>query len=479
MSQENSNLTLPERPNLEQLRKQARELQRTESVTLSDAQRQLARQYGFPSWPALKKHIERLTGAVTFRDAWIEAALGGQLETANQLRVEHPEIWTDPLVRLMSGERVTLDVQTATGPRDWVPLLYVCFARTHQDPALQKGLREVVEDLLAQGADPNAMWIHPEYPEPPQTCLAGVCAVNHHPEVVEMLLRYGADPNDGEALYHGTEFPGLAGVRHLFAAGGNPKGSNGLAHLLDRESPEDLAVYLAAYGEPDAELHRALHHAINRRRSAACIELLLKAGADGVGAVHGLTPYLRAMLMGQEEIGELILSRGPIPALSEGEERVVSAVRGLPDVSGAEPPLHTWPALTYAAEAGDEALVERLLAVGISAAQPGDWGLTPLHHAAVGGRTAIVERLLKAGADLSARDPAHNGTPFNWCAYGCGVRWNRFGDYLGTVRLMLEAGAIHHCGPEFVLQHFASSPVILELVRTALADADLLPKSGG
>jgi GNAT superfamily N-acetyltransferase len=50
---------LPTRPNLDQLRRQARELQRAGgAVTLAEAQLAVARRYGFASWPRLKQHVE-------------------------------------------------------------------------------------------------------------------------------------------------------------------------------------------------------------------------------------------------------------------------------------------------------------------------------------------------------------------------------------------------------------------------------------
>ena len=58
--------TLPVRPNLEHLKKQAkallRELQATQpDAQLADAQHQLAREYGFSSWPALHAKVEALS----------------------------------------------------------------------------------------------------------------------------------------------------------------------------------------------------------------------------------------------------------------------------------------------------------------------------------------------------------------------------------------------------------------------------------
>lgn len=56
---------LPQHPNLEHLRKQAKalllELQRRDpALQLADAQHALAREYGFLSWPTLKTHVESL-----------------------------------------------------------------------------------------------------------------------------------------------------------------------------------------------------------------------------------------------------------------------------------------------------------------------------------------------------------------------------------------------------------------------------------
>ena len=56
---------LPPQPNLEHLKKQAKELlrelqQRDSDAQLADAQHAIAREYGFASWPKLKAHVESL-----------------------------------------------------------------------------------------------------------------------------------------------------------------------------------------------------------------------------------------------------------------------------------------------------------------------------------------------------------------------------------------------------------------------------------
>ena len=63
---ESASLELPENPNLEWLRKQAKtrlaELRQVNpSAKLAEAQFELAKRYGFSSWRALKEHLDSLT----------------------------------------------------------------------------------------------------------------------------------------------------------------------------------------------------------------------------------------------------------------------------------------------------------------------------------------------------------------------------------------------------------------------------------
>jgi hypothetical protein len=58
-------LELPARPNFDHLKKQAKDRlaelrKRSPAARLADAQHALAREYGFPSWAALKAHVESL-----------------------------------------------------------------------------------------------------------------------------------------------------------------------------------------------------------------------------------------------------------------------------------------------------------------------------------------------------------------------------------------------------------------------------------
>ena len=55
---------LPDRPNLRHLKDQAKDLLKAGNArSFSDAQFQIAREYGFTSWPKLKAHIDSLEEA--------------------------------------------------------------------------------------------------------------------------------------------------------------------------------------------------------------------------------------------------------------------------------------------------------------------------------------------------------------------------------------------------------------------------------
>jgi ankyrin repeat protein len=100
--------TLPHKPSLAQLRKQAKELLRSyragkdaavaeverferspdpANFALADAQRVLARAYGFSSWPALKNHVEGVNFA-----AFLAAAEAGDVAAVRRLAKARPDL---------------------------------------------------------------------------------------------------------------------------------------------------------------------------------------------------------------------------------------------------------------------------------------------------------------------------------------------------------------------------------------------------
>ena len=156
---------LPERPNLDQLKRQAKDLlhavrqhdaaaltrahalpafnsQPDDAVTsafaLHDAQSVVARELGFVSWNDLRENVESITLDFTAAvDEFIAAATGRRSDRAERVLEKHPRIARANFhTALLLGDAATVDshltrdpalATTLGGPRSWQPLHYVCF----------------------------------------------------------------------------------------------------------------------------------------------------------------------------------------------------------------------------------------------------------------------------------------------------------------------------------------------------------------
>src|SRR5262245_27343466 len=128
---------LPDRPNLEHLRKEAKALAASTNVALHQAQHQLARDYGFKSWNAMRAEIEaRMLSFEAAVDEFVRSATGGARGRAERLLALHPGIRSASLqTALVLGDvdRVETHLSRKTdlavapgGTQNWPPLLYVC-----------------------------------------------------------------------------------------------------------------------------------------------------------------------------------------------------------------------------------------------------------------------------------------------------------------------------------------------------------------
>ena len=82
---------LPARPDLAHLKKQAKILVRSGAAPrLAEAQRMVARDYGFASWTQLKRHVETLT--VNPVDALVSAVKANDVDAAKRLLENHAEL---------------------------------------------------------------------------------------------------------------------------------------------------------------------------------------------------------------------------------------------------------------------------------------------------------------------------------------------------------------------------------------------------
>src|SRR6266542_2500780 len=367
---------LPPRPNLDQLKRQAKELQDAAQIPLYEAQTRLAREYGFASWNKLREEVEARTlefdAAVT---EFVEAATDGRVTRAERILALHPKIRNATFyTALVLGDARAVDAQltkdpslatTAGGPRGWLPIHYICYTAVGSD-----GLADIARRLIALGVDPNTKfsWLHHNVRRP---ILWGASRIAQSLPLVTTLLDAGTDPNAG------------------FSENG--------------ETP--LHVVARAWDVPMAEAMVARGADIARRRA------------------DGRTPYAVAELNGNRAVAESLLVENPglrdeitddhyiafHQAAERGDVRAVEAMLASgfdpnrPDSGIGKPVLHT------AAMEGWPDAVRVLLAHGASVnVRDREFNGQPLIWAAEGSRqgregrdfAAVGKLLLDAGSPV-------------------------------------------------------------------------------
>ena len=85
--------------------------------------------------------------------------------------------------------------------------------------------------------------------------------------------------------------------------------------------------------------------------------------------------------------------------------------------------------------------VALMLRLGFTPHSRNGLGEQPLHAASYTGNAEAVQLLLAAGADVGARDDNFDGTPLAYATVGSGEQAGRPGNWVETVRLLVEAGA--------------------------------------
>lgn len=433
-------------------------------VALHDAHLAIAREQGFASWPRFKEFLAQSTlDFQSLLTAFVDAALSDS-RRAETMLADHPELAGSgfyPALVLGDVERVEQAlreapelVRTKGGPREWEPLLYVCFSRFARGGSSRSaGLVAAAQALLRAGADPNASYIHEDWPNSPLSSLYGATGLNNNPALGLALLQAGATPNDGESLYHSIEHADLACVKLLLKNGASLKGANALKHMLDREDREGLLLLLAAGADPNEvneRGERALHWAIWRGRSAAVIEALLDAGAAlDAQRNDGRTPYALAVQSGQTAVAKLLESRGANTELSPLDRFIGSCESAdageLDRLLREAPVIASFPEserlLTDLAMSHRTGAVRALLAAGMPVDARAANGATALHWACWKGYADLAKLLLDHGASLTAEDDEFHGTPPGWFGHGAQNCCENGGDYAEVARVLIGAGA--------------------------------------
>ncbi len=345
-------------------------------------------------------------------------------------------------------------VRDKAGPRQWEPLLYVCFSRfADRNSARAGAMVDTAKVLLAAGANPDATCIHADWPEYPLSCLYGATGLNNNPPLALALLEAGANPNDNESLYHSTEHPDLECVRLLLAHGASPHRTNALRHMLDREDVDGVRLLLSAGADPNeknAAGETSLHWAVWRGRGPAVVAALIDGGADlDARRRDGRTAYAMAVQRGQQDIADLLAQRGASTDVSALDrllgacmqaapgdfERLIAGARGLSLSS------HEQRLLADLAMSHSTAGVRAMLELGCPVDARGEHGATGLHWACWKGYPDLVQLLLERGAPLTVEDWQFHSTPPGWFGHGVRNCGEPGADYPAVARLLLDAGA--------------------------------------
>lgn len=443
------------------------------TLKLTDAQRVVAREYGFPTWARLRAQVKALRGLDGAVGAFVDAVQNEDLAGARQAVDAEPRIETtsihvaaalgraNEVARLLAEDASRVSERTGKFGAD--PLLMLCFSPFHGESATRDaGLVATARVLLEAGADPNTR--EAVYGVP---ALFAVTGQRNVPAIAKLLLEAGARPTDGESLHHAAERFHEDALELLLAAGGDVNdnrdaGNTPLYFLVrwhDVERNERVrkgVVWLLEHGaDPNVrcgdEEETALHLAARIGQTPPIVRLLLAHGADvQARRADGRTAWMLAARSGFDEIVTTLEAAGAgrepltpldslLAACGRGDvdaARTLASPQLVASLSGEDQMM-----LPHAASAHRDASVRACLAAGFPVDALDEAGATVLHHAAIRGRADLVRELLVLRPDLTIRDRHHRSSPLGWACYGADYVRDDGADYSACVELLIDAGA--------------------------------------
>jgi ankyrin repeat protein len=410
---------LPDQPNLDWLRKQAKrklaELRTVDATAqLADAQFGLAKSYGFSSWRALKSHIESLT----IEGQLFAAARQGDVEALRALLDEHPEkldarenpyAWTLLHAAAQNGRLAAVELLLARGldvntreRGDNTYAMHWAAAAAHLD--VVRRLADAGGDVVGHGDDHELEVIGWA------TCWDGCDDAAHH-AVAEFLISRGARHH----IFSSVAMNLAGEVRRIVAADAsalnrrmsrNENNQTPLQFAVRMNRPEMVALLLELGADPLA--------VDGGGQPVASYAAANGVDRDVMKAIHAMTvAEMTSADRGRRPSRGGVLDLIAALALSDWSTAVRLA-RDNPEL------LETSGALHLMAKRGDAAAVKWLLDHGADAnARWAHWDadVTPLHMTAFSGSVEVARLLLAAGADPRIRDSKHDGDAIGWAEH--------------------------------------------------------------
>jgi hypothetical protein len=480
---------LPSRPNLDQLKHQARDLLnahkagdeeglrrireshprlarlaeadvRSARFTLSGAQLVIAREYGFVSWPQLKAYVEKVTSQTNDPLEELKQAFrSDKAAVVGQILDRHPELKakinepigpfdTPAIVNVRSPEM--LDVLLAAGAdlnaksnwwaggfgllhgasRDLAAYAIKRGALVDIHAAARLGMLDRVRELTA--SDPTLVNARGGDGQTPLHFASTV-------EIAAYLLDQGADIDARDVDHESTPAQYMIDDRQDVAR-----------YLIQRGCKTDILM-AAALGDIDL-IRRHLDADPTSIRMRVSEEFFAMISPKAGGTIYQwklgwyLSPHRVARKFGHDEAYKLLMDRSPdevklIEACWLGDEAALQAL-------GADRPdlVPRLPAgdqrqVAHAARNNETAVVRAMLKAGLPVDARSQHNATVLHWAAFHGNCEMVNAILPFGPPLEATDSDFNGTPLGWAIYGSENGWCKTGDYAGTVEALIQAGA--------------------------------------
>ncbi len=464
---------LPENPNLEYLKKQAKELLRSMGQgKLADAQQKLANEYGFASWAKLKSHVEArgLTPAAALKAAVCDcdaARVGELLERYPELRANIDEPLPDYgfgqhalFAAVQRSDRATIDVLLRAGAdirkrTEWwaggfgvlddcdpslVEFLIERGAVVDAHSAARLGMMPKLRELVA--ADPGV--VHARGGDG-QTPLHFASTV----QVAEFLLENGADMNARDVDHESTPAQYMLRVeqkRHY------PKDRQDVARYLVARGCRTDILMGAALGDRNL-VARHLDSDPGCIRMTVSEEWFPKQNPRAGGTIYiwilgaHRTAHAVARDFGHEDVFQLLMERTPQDlklalACELGDEAVFHEFLSKNPEAATVLSEGDQQKLPNAAQNNNTKAVRLMLEAGWPVDTPGEMGATALHWAGFNGNAEMTREILRFRPTLELKSREYAGTALSWAVYGSGNGWHRdTGDFVGTIRALLAAGA--------------------------------------